>query len=79
MRFKIDRNVPVPDSRKRTPKYPFHKVKVGESFTVRVSRDIAEDTIRSLRSAASRYGRVYKMTFRVHRMSETEARCWRVA
>lgn len=75
MHFKIEKGVPAPATRKRAPKYPFDKVDVGDSFTVRV-RD--EDAMRSLRSAASRYGRVYKMQFRVHRMSKHEARCWRI-
>ena len=64
---RIDKNVPLPK------KYPFAKMKIGDSFAV------PPDVNRSAVSvAAMRFGRKHGMKFTVRQVADKTFRCWRI-
>lgn len=66
--MKIESGVPVPK------KYPFHLMKVGDSFAI-------PETVKRTTAhvAAKRYGDANGMKFIVRIMPDRSYRCWRVA
>lgn len=75
--MKIERGIPLTDSRgigrspKRPMKYPWPKMKVGDSFFADIEPD-------ALRAAAYKYGKRHGLTFIVRKDGEG-ARAWRTA
>lgn len=70
--FKIEKNVPViggsgPGPK---PKYPFHEMEVGDSFS------FSDEMWRKVAAASSSHGVKYGVKFSV---SKVHGRCWRVA
>lgn len=73
MEIKVDKEIPAPFIRiGRVPKYPWHTLKVGESFAVPEDRDMT-----SMRSQCSRAGKKLGMRFAV-RDTGKQLRVWRV-
>ena len=64
----IEKNVPIPEPRRR--KYPFSKMKIGDSFFI-------EDTSAKVRASASSYGKRLNREF-ITRREGNGVRCWRV-
>ena len=66
----VDKNVPIPE------KFPFSKMKVGDSFAVPSNVKRPAVTV-----AAMRYGRKHDMKFTVRQTDAKGAafRCWRIA
>lgn len=67
--IQIESDVPLPS--RKPAKYPFGKMKIGESFFAAVDPKL-------LTNAAGGYGRSHNMKFAV-RTVEGGARCWRIA
>ena len=63
----IDSNVPLP------MKYPFDKMKVGDSFLVP-----SDVTRQAVAVAASRYGKAHNMKFSTRQLKDGSFRCWRI-
>ncbi len=63
----VDKRVPIP------VKFPFAKMKVGDSFAV--PRDVKRAAVSV---AAMRFGRKHDMRFTVRQMPDKTFRCWRV-
>lgn len=72
--IKIEKGVPIPHRRGSGPteKYPFSKMKIGDSFLVQGDKDSS-----AIRVTASAAGRRLKFTFTVHR-GEDGYRIWRI-
>jgi len=74
MKFKIEKNVPMPESRRAgkssagSVSYPFVKMAVGDSFKI---GDLSPARVRS---AASYH---VTMSFTVRPMGDESYRCWR--
>lgn len=68
--MKVDKHVPIPT------KFPFAKMKVGDSFAVPSNVKRPAVTV-----AAMRYGRKHDMKFTVRQTDAKGAafRCWRIA
>lgn len=67
----IDKGIPIPKERPAALKYPFDKMRVGDSFSVpALDRNLVS-------SAAYHYGRRHGMSFTV-RTSSKEQRVWRI-
>jgi len=62
----IDSNVPMPT------RYPFDKMKVGDSFLVP-----SDVTRQAVAVAATRYGRKHNMKFSTRQLKDGGFRCWR--
>ena len=73
-RIKIDRNIPLPESRRNGDpyrKYPFREMEVGDSFLF--PKAIGVNTARSnIAQTSRRLGRKF-----VIRQTERGVRCWR--
>jgi hypothetical protein len=63
----IDKNFKIP------VKYPFAKMKVGDSFAV--PPDVKRPAVTV---AAMRFGRKHDMRFTVRQMPDKSFRCWRI-
>lgn len=78
--YVVERNVPFTDKNASqwahgNTKYPFYRMRVGESFFA-ATEDIA--TVPRVRSAACMYGRMNGMKFRT-RTVDGGIRVWRIA
>lgn len=67
MEFKIEKNVPM----KKTAKYPFGDMKVGDSFLATVPNRL------SFASAALSFGKANQMKFSIKKYGDG-FRCWRI-
>jgi hypothetical protein len=65
--MKIDKRVPLPY------KFPFAKMKIGDSFAVPPDVKRAAVSV-----AAMRYGRKHGMKFTVRQVADKTFRCWRI-
>lgn len=72
MDIKIEKGVPIPPVRAQYVRYPLLDMKKGDSFTIP-----AEWRTR-VSVAATKLKRKHGLVFTVRRISETEARCWRI-
>jgi hypothetical protein len=71
--YSIDKGVKMPsDAVKRTPKYPFHEMNVGDSF---VASACLTDR---LRTAMSAWGKKLGRKFILRKIGEQVVRVWRV-
>jgi len=69
--YEIDKEVPMPTTLKGYgPKYPFGKMKVGDSFS------FAKEELAKIRAASAYYGVRNEMKFKV---AKSELRCWRIS
>ena len=64
---RIDKQFPIPI------KYPFAKMKIGDSFAV--PPDVKRPAVTV---AAMRYGRKHGMRFTVRQVADKTFRCWRI-
>lgn len=64
---RIDKNVPIP------VKFPFAKMKIGDSFAV--PPDVKRPAVTV---AAMRFGRKYGVKFTVRQVADKTYRCWRI-
>ena len=71
MTYTIEPNLPIPDKH-RTPKYPFGRMDLFDSFEFDV-KDITR-----VSSAASEFGIRHNKKFLVRNLANGKARCWRV-
>lgn len=88
---KIESGVPLPrrsNSGGRPCKYPFHDLKVGDSFAIPLGGDVLltgnhgkkDRFLSTLRAAASQYSKRNGGKFTVRTMrDEGVIRCWRIA
>lgn len=73
MEIKIEKNIPIPNRERHVSKYPFGKMKVGDSFFL-----LATDTnANKIRSAAAWYAVRNGFKFTVRKEGEG-VRCWRI-
>jgi hypothetical protein len=73
-RYALQDGIPCPVKGERASKYPFHRMKVGESFLV--PHDDAEPV--SVRNAAYSHGTRHNKRFSCH-TERAGVRVWRVA
>lgn len=69
--FKVENEVPLPAPRPYT-KYPFHDMKVGDSFA------IPAELIDKASRAAYAHGKAHGMRFTTRTLEDGSGRCWRV-
>lgn len=77
--FQLTQSVPVPEDtgrRGRRRKYPFHKMDIGDSFTVGQSRRDEQNLRQAVTNHRRRGG---EGVFTVRRIGNEEVRCWRVS
>lgn len=67
----VEKVIPMPDT--KYARYPFPVMEIGDSFAVPIEK------IRSVIHSAAQQKVRKGLVFRVRKVSETEARCWRVA
>ena len=72
--IKVEEGIPLPEAASRTPKYPWAKMRVGDSFFIACKR--AETGVP--RSAASVWGKRHNMKFSIHHV-DGGVRVWRTA
>ena len=71
-KYRIEKNIPIPTF-SRSRKYPFDKMKIGDSFLVSLGED------RSVRNCAAAAGRRHNMKFICRQTSgENNIRVWRL-
>jgi len=70
--YDIEKDVPVVLIRKSLKKYPFDSMAVGDSFKFDVK------FLNRIRSSACIYSSKYKKKLVIGKISENEARCWRI-
>jgi len=78
--YPIEENIPLPENRGRTPKYPFHDMKPGDSFLVprEEFKGLPPRTVYNRIDKAARvHGLKYGKKFAA-RTQEDGIRCWRV-
>ena len=77
MSFKIEKNIPIPDEcKKRSCKYPFRLMEVGDSFLVEPKQgESPRDTQTRVLCASRNYK---NMRFRTKVIEDEGIRCWRV-
>lgn len=68
----IEKGIPAPEYFRRSRKYPYDQMEIGDSFAVPAG--MAE----SCRTGASRYGKRHGKKFSVHTTPDG-VRCWRIA
>ena len=72
MKIKIDKNIPIPHKHYLCEcKYPFNKLKIGDSFIVPKTVKDA-----SIRTSATQFGKRHNMKF-ITRTVENGLRIWR--
>jgi len=67
--YVIEKDIPLPEF---DSKYPFGKMEVGDSFALSLG-DRSRVT-----SVATRYSKTEDVKFTIRKVSDTEARCWRI-
>ena len=74
MIYTIDTSQPMPkNTRGRNPKYPFHAMKVGDSFEITDNKLYTTTAM-----SAYQHGRRYNKKFSIKKDSEKgSVRCWR--
>jgi hypothetical protein len=79
----IDKDVPLPDNRRRLPRtaYPFSEMQVGDSFAVPVPSGKNPSSFSAhMCTAAYQWGRTKNAKFSVRIIDEkTKVRVWRIA
>lgn len=75
MSYEVESGIPIPSRPvgAQSKRYPFGKMEVGDSFSIPIG------SRQRLSSAASWFGRRNQKRFSVLKLSDTEARCWRIA
>lgn len=70
--FKVIKNQPIPRQEAGSPKYPFHKMDIGDCFYVQTSKDFTK-----AKCAASFHGKKYGKKF-LSRQTDGKFGIWRV-
>jgi len=71
--FEIEKNVPLPERKANTSKYPFNSMEIGDSFAV------PADIKGTVMNAATTSGRYHGKKFSARQIDENTARIWRTA
>lgn len=74
----IEKNIPIPDlDPGKNRKYPFNKMKLNDSFAVKVTVKNKKIIMNRLQSASCHYGKRHNNLF-ILRDLETEIRVWKI-
>lgn len=77
--MKLEKNIPLPETRGRRPTYPFAEMEVGDSFEVEIiGREPLQRARNRAFNAARQHGLLHGKKFAVRTFADS-ARIWRVA